>query len=482
MTWRVALWMPSRPEWVEAFFACARVGVVAVAVNPRFRSSELSIILERSEAKALIYWPSFKGVDCMSTLSDIPVAAARHILFLIAVRNNDLPRAIPSAVSAAKYISFEDLLTNRSGGKTVDIDPASPCSIFVTSGTTKGPKLALHAHGPMLTHAYDIARCHGFLEPDTVVLAALPLCGQFAFVYLMGGLAAGVPVVITEAFDAEFVASAMLRLGVTHTTGPDDLFYQLLDQVDGNPAFPKFRFAPYGCFNSPPESFIQKMDARGFQCVGCYGSTELQGIIAVQPLGSDAATRIRGGGFISNPDARVRVRNPDTGALLAPGEQGTLEIATPTLTLGYFGDAASTSEAITEDGYFRTGDFGCVREDGSLVFLSRMNDALRLSGFLVNPVEIASHIEMHPAILSCQVVSAHTDSGQRPVAFVIVREGTAFNEDNVREHCARALAKFKVPVRIVAVERYPMIVGANGEKVQRQILKAQAQELVARQW
>lgn len=475
---RVAVWLPSSPEWVEIYLACARIGAIMVAINPRFKSKELSVILEKARARVLVLGRGFRGIDTMGVLADLPASATDTLDFVISVCATDMDTDAAQALPRAAWLPFERLTAQ---GPLTPIEPSIdvPCAIFVTSGTTSGPKLALHSQDRLLIHAHDIARAHGFLEPATVVLAALPLCGQFAFIYLMGGLAAGVPVVLTEVFDPREMAEAMIRLRVTNMTGPDDLFYQILDQVEQTPAFPDLRFATYGCFNSPPESFIKTTDDRGLRGVGCYGSTELQGVIALQPPDSNPTTRMRSGGIISNPDAKVRVRDPETGTILPQGERGAIEIATPTLMLRYFNDEEATRAAITEDGYFRTGDFGYVRADNDLVFLTRMNDALRLSGFLVDPLEIAGHIELHPSVLSCQVVSGMSPNGARPVAFLILREGQAFDEAALRQHCERALAKFKVPVRFVPVANYPVIVGANGEKVQRQVLKERADALLA---
>ena len=117
------------------------------------------------------------------------------------------------------------------------------------------------------------------------------------------------------------------------------------------------------------------------------------------------AQRKKGGGVLSSPFAHVRVRDPETGELLGVGQPGALECAGPSLMVGYYGNEKATAETITADGYVRTGDLAQLEADGSFTFLSRMGDVLRLSGFLVNPLEIETHIQKLPAIEGCQTIA-----------------------------------------------------------------------------
>ena len=104
------------------------------------------------------------------------------------------------------------------------------------------------------------------------------------------------------------------------------------------------------------------------------------------------ADRIEGGGWPMSEDAIVRVRDTETGALAAAGISGELEIRAPSRFLGYFHNPQATADAITSDGFFRTGDIGRLRGDGSFVYETRAGDAMRLGGFLVGPGEIEDEL------------------------------------------------------------------------------------------
>ena len=133
---------------------------------------------------------------------------------------------------------------------------------------------------------------------------------------------------------------------------------------------------------------------------------------------------------------------------------------------------------MTDDGYFRSGDLGYTLDDGSFVYLARAGDALRLGGFLVNPAEIEAHLLGHEAVEGCQVVGVETGKGTAPAAFVTLKPGAKAEEAALRDHCRGALAAFKVPVRVFAVDRFPTTESANGTKIQRNRLRDMAQAAI----
>ncbi len=112
------------------------------------------------------------------------------------------------------------------------------------------------------------------------------------------------------------------------------------------------------------------------------------------------------------------------------------------------------------------------------MFITRLGDALRLSGFLVSPAEIEDVLQQHAAVRAAQVVGVDTAAGVKPVAFVIIEEGALFDERALIGHCAESIAKFKVPLRIAAIDAFPVTPGANATKVQKARLRELAQALL----
>jgi fatty-acyl-CoA synthase len=115
---------------------------------------------------------------------------------------------------------------------------------------------------------------------------------------------------------------------------------------------------------------------------------------------------------------------------------------------------------------------------GGFGFVSRRGDAIRLAGFLVSPREIEIFLEEVGGIRTAQVVAADTDAGHQAVAFVVLEHGATLDEAAVIAHCRGTLAKYKVPRRVVPMERFPTTTSPNGEKIQRNRLREMATQLM----
>ncbi|HEY7610989.1 MAG TPA: AMP-binding protein [Alphaproteobacteria bacterium] len=471
---RVALWLPNAPAWIELLFALARLGAVAVAVNTRFRAVEVADIVGRSRARALVLWPGFKNIDFLGILEAVDPASLDRLETIVVYDEGEAPAALPAGLATKRMLRYADLATAaplERGGGTAETGAA----IFTTSGTTKAPKFVLHTQRSLVDHARAVAPALGYNAPDAVMLQALPFCGVFGLSQALATFAARRPMILLPAFEAESAARAVTAARVTHMNGSDEMYRRMLDAAPAQHPFPSLRRAGFAAFNSDPAEFVPLGDARGLPLTGLYGMSEIQALFASQSPDAPAAERARGGGRPVSPLARVRVRDPETGAILRDGGHGEIEAKGPSLMAGYADDPGATAAALTDDGYLRTGDLGYT-VPGGFVFLARMGDALRLGGFLVNPTEISSHIEAHPAVAACQVVGAKTKRGERAVAFVVKRAGVEAGEGALIAHCRAGLASFKCPEAVIFLDAFPVAESANGVKIQRAKLRALAME------
>ncbi len=471
---RVALWMPNAPAWLETLFALGHLGAVAVAVNTRFRAVEVADIVGRSRARALVLWPGFKGADFLGILDAADPAAFDRLETIVLYGEDEAPAKLPAALASKRVLRYGDLAAApplAASAATAE----SGAAIFTTSGTTKAPKFVLHTQRSLVDHARAVAPAFGYGAADAVILQALPFCGVFGLSQALATFAAGRPMALLPAFEAEAAARALVAERVTHMNGSDEMYRRVLEAAPGARPFPALRRAGFASFNSDPAEFVAFGDARGLPLTGLYGMSELQALFASQSPGAPAEQRARGGGTPVSPEARVRVRDPESGALLPDGAPGEIEAKGPSLMAGYADDPAATASAFTEDGFLRTGDLGYT-VPGGFVFLARMGDALRLGGYLVNPVEISSHIEAHPAVAACQVVGARTKRGERAVAFVVKRAEAAADEGAVIAHCRAGLASFKCPEAVIFLDAFPVAESANGVKIQRAKLRDWAKE------
>jgi fatty-acyl-CoA synthase len=149
--------------------------------------------------------------------------------------------------------------------------------------------------------------------------------------------------------------------------------------------------------------------------VGLYGSSELQALLARRSEQAPLEERALGGGRLVAPEGEVQARDPQTGARLPHGTAGELEFKVPSRMVGYYGNDDATGEATTADGWFKSGDLGHTTSERDFVFLTRLGDALRLSGFLVSPAEIEDILLEHPQVIAAQVVGVDTPTARAPL-------------------------------------------------------------------
>src|SRR5215470_14551485 len=192
---RVALWLPNIPAYPILYFACARLGAIAVAVNTRYRAVEVADIVGRSGAKVLACAPAFRRIDFLSILADVDPAALDQLAALVVV--GEEPAAAPAAIARLRRVPFDRLLS-RPQLAANHARASAACNIFTTSGTTSAPKFVAHRQGAIAGHAQQVARAYGFAAPETLSLAILPLCGVFGFNQTLATLAAGRPTVLVE--------------------------------------------------------------------------------------------------------------------------------------------------------------------------------------------------------------------------------------------------------------------------------------------
>lgn len=471
---RVGVWLPNTPAWLILFFACARLGVIVVAVNTRFRSAEVEDIVGRSGCKVLALWPNFKGIDFPAILGNVDpdsLDALETVVVYGAARSMD------DVLPGRRSVAYGDLeaakpMADAPGGRD------SPCVIFTTSGTTSAPKFVLHLQSSLLDHAVRVAPVFGYTEPGAKTLQAIPLCGTFGLAQALATLVAGKPVILMSAFDAEAAVRLIHDHEITQFNGSDEMMDLVLAATDRAKPFPSLRF--FGCarFNAGLDDIGRRAADRGIDARGLYGMSEVQALLAVQPPCPDPDDQVRPGGVPVSDDVNVRARDPETGKILPDGEDGELEFRGPSQMAEYFGDPEATRKAMTADGFLRSGDLGHTRPDGGFNFIARMGDVLRLGGFLVSPPEIESHLVKHPAVSGAQVVGAQIDGRPRAVAFVTVAPGEDFDEAVLRGHCRDGLAGFKVPYRIFELDAFPTAKSANGTKIQRAKLREMADQRV----
>ena len=472
---RVAFWLPNTPAYLILYLACTRLGAIAVAVNTRFRSLEVSDIVQRCGARVMVLWPGFRNIDFLAILSEIPKDALGRLETVVLYDEGQAVSSVPAAIANKDQVSYDEIVTGRPYAQDHS-GPDVGCNIFTTSGTTRAPKFVLHRQAGIALHAQDIwHNLQAMVGSDGSFLQSLPLCGVFGFNHFTAALAGCRPLVLQSAFDAAEAIALIDTHNVRYFSATDDMVIAMLAADPREQAMPGVVCCGYGAFNMAADEVARRAHARGLTLVGLYGMSEVQALFARRDHHLPLQQRYLPGGKLLSRQARVRTRNPETGELLGHGESGELELRGPSLMLEYFEDPGATEEAMTADGYLRSGDLGYTTSADSFVFEARMGDALRLGGFLVSPLEIESHLLEHPQIAAAQVVAVRVGEVMKPYAFVITAEQGVLDQKVIGDYCRQSLAPFKVPVAFHAMEEFPTTRSPNGTKIQRAKLRQLAE-------
>jgi fatty-acyl-CoA synthase len=458
----LAVWLPNVPEWLALFFAATRLGALVVPVNTRARAFELAHMLRTTRARGVVYLSDFLGID----FPDMLRQAAGGL--------RELEHVVDVAAGGG-YGSLRDASPLEAAAATGQ--PTDLVCAFSTSGTTGNPRLAAHDQASVAQHSGRVS--HAFdLRPGDVLLCALPLSGVFGFNAALGALAAGATCVLEPVFHGADAADLMTRHHVTHLFGSDAMVQAVLDAADPLAVW-SWRRGGIANFAGLAREVIERADATlGARVTGLYGSSECFALMASWSPDDPIEQRALAGGVPISPEIQVRVVDTVTGAVLPDDQPGELQVRGSNVLASYLNNPEATASARTTDGWFRTGDLAMARA-GGFVFTARLKDALRLHGYLVDPVEIEEYLTGHPAVAAAQVVGVPGPSGtgEQAVAFVRPAPGVAPSETDLIAYCRGRIADYKIPARIVAVSAFPTVQSSNGTKIQKARLREMAAEL-----
>jgi fatty-acyl-CoA synthase len=477
----VAVWLINRVEWLAIFFALARVGATLVAVNTKYRSHEVQYILANSHAQFLILQLNFRKIDFAQVVEGVDASNLPHLKTIMMV---DADESTPATLLSRPVVHFLPTLSQTSGATNAQSASDAlaledlPVIFFTTSGTTKGPKLVVHTQKTLSEHVRHIATGYQFGAPGDALLTALPLCGVYGLDSALAAIAARMPVVLMDFFDVASASQLIKQHQITHIFGSDEMLRRFAEQNPEPIAFTSLKLFGFAAFSARFIELAQELIPRGFPMRGLYGSSEVHSLFSAQHPELPLEERVLGGGTpAAGARTSVRVRDPDTLELCAAGLSGEIEIKAPTLFKGYFNNPEATAQAFTEDGYFKTGDLGYLRGDGSFVYQSRMGDTMRLGGFLVDPTEIEDVLAAQPDIESAQVVGVEINGQPRAVAFAIAKNKQCPPDTSATlKGVAKTLAAFKIPAHLWFVDEFPTTASANGQKFQRVKLRELALE------
>ena len=478
----VAVWLGNRPEWLTAQVGASMVGASVVAVNTRYRAHELEYMLADSGCSLLFTESHFLGRDYLDLLAEavpgldepdpFPTEGFPELEGVVAVEER------PEYPGVTSHGAFLD----AGSGESVEpaTDPLAPAAVFYTSGTTGDPKGCLQSNRSLLNHSHAVGEHFGLDGSDTA-LGMMPFCGIMGYNAFLSALVHGIPLVVLPAFDAESALSAIDEHGVTYASGTDAMFERMLaaDEFDPSRVDSFARGAVFFAGGFDDETFERIEEGFGFPVVQPYGLSEANSQVFVGDPSDPPARRKRVGGPLVHPDEEeARVGDPETGEPVDAGEQGELLLRGYNVMLAYHDKPEETEKTVDDEGWLHTGDLAERDEAGYLYYHARLDDALRVRGFLLTPRDVERAVEAFDGVERAQVVGVpHERHGEVPVAFVTLHDGAdATDEATLRSFLEGRLADYKHPDAIHFLDELPTTEGPNGVKVKKSELRERAME------
>ncbi|MCP3425416.1 AMP-binding protein, partial [Rothia sp. AR01] len=323
-----------------------------------------------------------------------------------------------------------------------------------TSGTTGRPRGAMLTHRNLESNA-RMGEQWVQPGPDESIYAVLPLFHAYGMTLGLGiAIAIRARLVLFPTVDTDLLARAMKRSRPTILPAVPPVYRRLLEAAEERGVELRgIRYAVSGAMTLPRD-LVAAWEERseGFLVEG-YGLTECAPLVACNPLN---AARRTGSIGVPFPSTEIRLVDPGTGADAAAGEPGELWVRGPQTFRGYWGDEEATRAAYSADGWLRTGDLVRMDADGFLYVVDRLKEVIITGGFNVSPSEVEEALRDDDAVADAAVVGLPSpDGGEEVVAAVVTAPGAAFDERALRERCYAWLTRYKVPRRIVELERFP---------------------------
>jgi acyl-CoA synthetase (AMP-forming)/AMP-acid ligase II len=412
-------------EFIEVYFALAKIGAIIAPQVYRLSAREIKELVHHCEAKAFIFAQEF-GPIVDEIRSDLPTVG------LYVGLGKELP---------AYATSYEAMATGYpSAEPPVAVTEEDPQYLNYTSGTTGLPKAYLLSH-----YNNSVALPFVFEEfqvtADDTVLTVFPMYGRVGFAWTAMCVFKGARHVVLNFRPDRFLETVqkekVTMVNLVPTMAQMLLQHPDLDRYDLS-SLRGIVFAGAPLPQTVYESTRERL------CPNVYEYYGLQETGIITSLGPVMKHRKPGSVGMVAPGVDMRLVD-DEGRDVPPGEIGEVIIRSPGATTGYYRQPDKTA-AVIRDGWFCTGDLGRLDEDSFLYVVGRKKDMIISGGQNIFAPEVEETILAHPAVADCAVIGLPHDLwGEGVTAVVTLREGAAASADEIIGFCKERIAHFKAP-------------------------------------
>jgi len=455
---RTAIYMPNSIEFMVAFYALQKLGVIVAWVNPIYRKKEARFILKNSEARAVFIFNDWDERnfhdDLLSFRDDLP-----DLEFIFAV----------GAKKSRGVYSFYDLI-HRGRDKTIPsaaVDPKKDLSMLLyTSGTTGKPKGAMITHYAAVRAGWEYSLGVQACSED-IFIGFLPMshsygCGSI----LIQPMLLQATVVLMDKFIVEKALQLIEQEKVTLQLGaPTHYILELNNKNRSKYDLGSLRAGMIAGMIAPEGLITRVENEMGVYITSFWGASEVgPGLGTMCPYPSPLEIRER---YIGRPVAgtRMRVVDPVTHRELADGEIGELTLTGWHVMQGYWKNPDETKNQII-DGWLHMGDLASRDKNGYMKIYGRTKDLINRGGYKIYPYELECMLVDHPKVEQvCIVATPNPVLGESICACVIPLPGQTVTLEEIREIMKDQIAPHKLPDELCIMEDFPKLSG--GVKIKK---------------
>lgn len=433
---RVVVNLPNCPEIWICYLACSFLGAVIVPTVPALTIDELNFVISDALPTAVV-----TVLDKADRLKE-SLAGSESVKAVLAGGRGEAE--LMSLIMGAAPL--------ESG---VAVGPEDLASIIYTSGTTGKPKGVMLSQRSLCRQAclnYGFYVGPGEDSRVATLLMPLPVCHIFGLAVALTSLLMGNRMVMMERFDAAEALALIKSYQVRIVPAVPTMLVRLLATQGAAAACGSVRQWDCGGSALPVELLEEVERELGGLVTEGWGLSETSSAVAQNVPG---VPRKRGSVGLALPGLEIEVRSP-AGRRCGAGEPGELQVRGETVMRGYWKRPEATANALTTDGFLRTGDIGYVDSDGYCFVVGRMDDLIIRGGQNISPRELEETIQEHPGVGEVAVVGLpDPEFGQIAAAFIVAKDDMKLDDGDIIAFCRKRLARHKIPGRVVVIDQLP---------------------------